>query len=533
MSTFYKRLAPILCDLKFFDDINPSIADTELFAASTLKVISTQKGGVLIIAENSAEIDRFGDDLKVLLQLTGDKREILEFPEFHQSKGLFQPDNDSERNVILAKLLKNADDYIILTSLSALIGNVPSPEGFQKSSFEISVGDEGREPEDLARLLVDMDYDNEYQVNLPGEFARRGGIVDIFSPVYNVAHRIEFFGDEIDSIRSFDPQTQRSIEDVAKIEVVPRAGQNISTGRLIDYCPHYTTVLIDAAGIHQHAQNYFGDKGAEILEHSLNTCQNTVNIELKADSKGLGIEALAPFYRSMLPETDGVVTMLHRQFVNSQLEKWTSTGCDVYIFCGSKGNRQRLEELLKENKKIVQKRIFLDDAALSNGFFITETRTAVVSENEIFGRVVTVRKPRSAKQRALEAFLEEEPEIGEGDYAVHLSHGICRYHGISIQENGGVSQEVMILEFADERKLYVPLDSAHLVSRYIGGRKGVPKLSKIGGVTWKNAKLKAEDAASDFAADMLRMQAMRHHAKGHRTDDTPRTYRSLEAGGLH
>ena len=125
MSAFYKKIIPFLSELKFSQTNIFTVSDPELFALSVFKILSQTGGGIVLVAENSVCIDEFGDDLRVLLGLVGDKRGVFEFPEYHQGKGLFQPDNDSDRHVVLAKLLANDEDLIILTSAAALIGAEP------------------------------------------------------------------------------------------------------------------------------------------------------------------------------------------------------------------------------------------------------------------------------------------------------------------------------------------------------------------------------------------------------------------------
>lgn len=509
------KIHEILYDLKGFEKNPLRLNDTELFAFVAFKLIAARIGGVLVVVENSAVADEVSEDIRQFLSLMGEEREFLEFPEYRSGKGVFQPDNDADRNLILARLLNKNDPAVVMTTVSAFVSPVSDPETFVKSSIEIKVGDSGKEPEDYAEMLVELDYDNEYQVTMPGEFARRGGILDIYSPIYNDAHRLEFFGDEIESIRTFDPQTQKSIKEVDSLTIVPRSGKATENGSIMDYCDDYKIIVVDRRKIESHIKTYFEDFEIENFEKNLSRGSECLDIEVSHSNEELPVSALAPLYKNTFPEISSTISMMHKQFVTDQLEKWTSTGCNVFIFCGSKGNMSRLEELLSENTRIDSAKITMMEEGLSRGVFLNKSRTVLLSQNEIFGRDSTVRKVKSARQQALESFLEAEPDLAAGDYAVHAGHGICRYDGIELQENNGVAQEVMVLEFAEERRLYVPLESSHLVSRYIGGRKGVPKLSRLGGITWKNARIKAEESATDLAADLLRLQAVRKHSRGH------------------
>ncbi len=511
------KICKILKDLNGFDQQKVQMHDPELFAFVIFKYIQSRKKGVLIVVENSAIADEIGGDIQQLLSLIDEKREFLDFPEFRSGKGVFQPDNDADRNLVLAKLLKNKNPSIVLTTVSAFSSSVSDPKSFVRSSMEIKVGDKKKSPEEIAKLLVELDYDNEYQVNMPGEFARRGGILDVYSPLYNEAHRIEFFGDEVDSIRVFDPVSQKSLHEVKAVTVVPRSTADSDSGSLMDYCENYSIILVDSEKLAYHLEVYFDEAEKGKYFNNLQKSDDVIELILSQTADNLPVTALAPFFRVSFPEITSQVAMLQKKFVLEQLEKWTTTGCKVHVFCESEGNLKRFNELLKENKKIDVKKIELIEKPLSRSIFLNESRQILLSQNEIFGRSATVaRKVKSARQQALEAFLEEEPELSPGDYAVHAGHGICRFEGIEAQNNNGLIQEMMVLEFADEKRLYVSLESAHVISRYIGGRKGVPTLSRLGGTGWRNTKEKANESATDLAAELLRIQAIRKYAHGHR-----------------
>lgn len=497
--------------IKFFSKKEILFSDMELSAFYIFACLRSSSSGAVVVLENSSEIDRIYDDLSRLLQLVDDERTLLEFPEYNTGKGLYQPDNDCERSAVLGELVESSKASIVIASSSAFVGPVAEVSKLNENVLEINVGDDSYSPDALSEALVSLDYDNEYQVTLQGEFARRGGIVDVYSPVYKVAHRIEFFGDEIESIRTFDPGTQRSIEEVDSLKIVPRTVSTSESGSLMDYCPSYQVILLNPDKISEHIKEYFDE---DSLTFHLDKCSELVELKPSLENT-LPVKALTPLFKSAHEELRGVVSTILQKFIMDQLLKWIEDKYDIYIFCGSTGNKKRFEQLLKDRPEIKTTKIYLSEEHLTYGFVLDEMKTVVLSENEIFGRNTTVRRAKSARQQALEAFLEEDPEIAAGDYAVHIGHGICRYQGIEVQENNGLFTEVMTLEFADERKLYVPLSSSHMVSRYIGGRKGVPKLSKIGSSAWKGARTKAESSAGDLAAELLRFQAVRKFTKGH------------------
>ncbi|MCK5806335.1 MAG: transcription-repair coupling factor, partial [Lentisphaeria bacterium] len=159
-------------------------------------------------------------------------------------------------------------------------------------------------------------------------------------------------------------------------------------------------------------------------------------------------------------------------------------------------------------------------ARLGTGVLIPPAKLAILSERELFGRTIDVRRRRQNRYRVDQA-IHGGTELEEGAFAIHVSHGICQYHGIRELETNGELQEVMELEFAEEARVYVPLEQAHLVSRYMGGTRKAPKLSRIGGMAWRNAKDSAADAAWDLAAELLRIEALREHAHGRQLKPSP------------
>ena len=181
-----------------------------------------------------------------------------------------------------------------------------------------------------------------------------------------------------------------------------------------------------------------------------------------------------------------------------QMERWLEEGYRLHILCSTDGERQRFEELWREGRKPLPASI----GFLSRGFLWPDTKLAVITDSEIFGRYKPAR-PRQ-KLHAVSSPISDWTELEPGDYVVHIQHGIGKYLGLKPLEVSGTRQEVLAIEYANEARLYVPVDQAHLVSKYIGAGKRVPKLHELGGTLWQKQKFTAERAIIDLAERVAR-----------------------------
>jgi len=253
----------------------------------------------------------------------------------------------------------------------------------------------------------------------------------------------------------------------------------------------------------------------------------TVSYELITDPGATGVEgdwggrpvnradcvSLGDDLRTMLPELADGAELWQWQQLRDHLLRWQSRGYELVACCGEEGEIERFRELLREDERTASLPVILEHLALDIGVLFTDARLVLLSDRELFGRRSDVRRRRVSRYHH-DYSASDGSELEEGAFAVHASHGICRYLGVREVEAGGELQEVLELEFADDGKLYVPLDQATLVSRYVGGTRKLPKLSKLGGGAWRSARESAAAAAWDLAAELLRSEAVRRHARG-------------------
>ena len=473
-----------------------------------------------------AEIEALNRELEIDLKM-------LVIPESGRGKLLF-PGGESRRARALNSALNGRFDLVI-GSIHALLAPAPPPEETRDAQLvlvpgmEIPIGE-------LVEKLVRLDYDDEYEVSVAGEFARRGGIVDIFSPAHDAPCRIEFFGDEIDSMRTFSPESQRSTGSVSEYRVIGRAG--ITAGGAADadlfcYFAHRNWRLLTV----------YPESCLDRLEKyaSPEVCRRW---ETLWEEKEVAQEALA-FYdaasEAYHPEAEAADVFpaageiageigesakagaeeLRRQMLLGNLRRAADSGMRVVALAPHPENLPALEAWCTRNELAVCHPSF-DVAGIGAGFSLPAEQLLLITEKELItagfsreGRTAEgeVPAPVSADPAAVPVPEFSLADLDEGDYAVHIDHGIGIFRGFRTLTSRGVSREVLVIEYADNQILYVPLLQAHKVSRYLGS-PGKVTLHRLGGVRWSRDKESARRSVRSYAADMLRLQAMRQAAPG-------------------
>jgi transcription-repair coupling factor (superfamily II helicase) len=496
-------------------------AEAKPFAASLLSHIANCP--ILLVTDGLKPQEAYFNDLQTLLP------GVQFYPAWetlpHEDK-LPQADTIADR----LKVLTNLNAPITIASVQALMQRTFAPEYFMSLRTELRLG-QTLEMQEFLNKLTELGYRAEYQVSDPGDMAMRGGIVDFFPIDREEPVRVEFSGDEIESIRTFDPVTQQSHEKRDRLVVTPAGELGLlkdatdKTAPLVDLLPRNTLLLLDEPDkLAEAAEMYArqvpeGDKffveWRHTLESGLTVVQLTEAMAIDPPPSHINLrlaslDAFRPLdTRSPEPE---VAEQMRRSFFE-QMERWVKEGCALHVFCSTDGEKQRFEELWREQFKSIPSTLTLHPTAfLSRGFLWSDAKLAVVTDSEIFGRYKLVRPRRKFHQLAQPA---DWTELQEGDFVVHIQHGVGKYLGLKSLDFNGSKQEVLSIEYADEARLYVPIDQAHLVSKYIGAGKRQPPLHQLGGMLWQRQKLTAERAIMDLAANLLEIQAARNTLEGH------------------
>ena len=519
------------------------------FATSLLSQISNRP--ILVVTDGLKSQEAFFNDLQTLLP------GVQFYPAWEtlpHEDVLPHADTIADR----LKALTNLNAPVTVASVQALMQRTFAPEYFMSLRKEVHLG-QTLELQDFLNTLTELGYHAEYQVNDPGDMAMRGGLVDFFPLDRGEPVRVEFSGNEIESIRTFDPVTQQSREKREQIVVTPAGELGIlkqdadKTAPLVDLLPRDTLLVLDEPDkLAEAAENYArqipeGDKFFVEWRHTLESGLATVPLteamaidppQSHINLRLASLDAFRPL-DTRAPEPE-VADQMRRLFFE-QLQRWIEEGYALFISCSTTGEEQRFRELWEEHTKTVTPgeasttvgakskglspgweilRFAQNDkpgqpsdkAGLARGFLWADAKLAVVTDSEIFGRYKLVRPRRKFHQLAQPS---DWTELQEGDFVVHVQHGVGKYLGLKSLDFNGTKQEVLSIEYADEARLYVPIDQAHLVSKYIGAGKRQPPLHQLGGALWQKQKFSAERAIMDLAADLLEIQAARNTLEGH------------------
>ncbi len=430
-----------------------------------------------------------------------------------------------QRSEVLERIL-DSDRYIVSTSAPALFEKIASSEAFNESSLLVENGDE-IQPKNLKKKLNDQGYENVKFVERPGEFAARGGIVDVFPYSSEYPVRIEFFGDEIDSIREFDPDSQRSIAYLNAARFVPDIQDfgDDDTESLVHYLDEDTVVLlINHALIRSELEVHFekAQKAYQSLDYQsdhsppsdlflsadefVSTIDKQPQIYLGSFSREVPIDWQYTLEANPQPEFNASFKLLRQN-----IKKLSKQNYDIFILCDSEGQRDRFEELLGEHGP--ENRYHLSIETLHRGFILKDPGIAVYTDHQIFNRY---HRPRTRRRKSHGGInLKELRDLNVGDYVVHVDYGIGKFRGFKKIEVREIEQESVVLEYKEGSILYVNVSNLHKLQKYSGKEGTQPKITKLGSGEWARKKAKTKKRVKDIARDLIKLYAKRKARDGH------------------
>ena len=436
-------------------------------------------------------------------------------------------DDFAERLQVLQRLSGRTRDADKPLLVAAFIGGamqlVPTPENLKASTRKLSVGDQ-IEPEAIRRWLAEAGFSATTAVQLPGEFATRGGLLDIYSADQPLPVRIEWFGDEIESIRRFDPGSQRSVESVRCVEITavgiqvdtpdrqwqtpPGSRTESPIGPITDYLPDDTLiVLVDPQETKKSADDLIKRTSDDAKLISFDDLMESFSRFRVVTATAL---ADAPPEETIdLHASTADAFALSLDETKSRIDT-VAVGHDVILIGDTPADSERLAELLRETSAAREGRLHLVVAEVSGGFRLTNAQVLVLTGAELFHRSPVRRGRSRTRGKPIGSLMQLSP----GDLVVHLSHGIGLYRGLKHIEKNGQHLEHLTIEFDGGTKIYVPASRIGLIQRYVGGTKTQPRLAKIGSQSWQRQKKAAESAVTDMAVELLEMQAERTTRQG-------------------
>ena len=505
-------------------------------SAATLALLAPRT--LLVVIAHPNDVDPWAGDL---IGFSGLRPALFPACDDQTNSGQAVDESTGQRLRLLKQFDSVEPPRLVLTTIQALLQPVPARAEFAARRRVLRRG-ETVDVEEVSAWLVAHGYQNTEAVELPGEFSRRGGILDVYSPDAEAPHRLELFGDDIDSIRQFSPQTQRSLGELERAEWAAvgmsdgqcgasngdrdgRAHSDVERGQLGDYLPEDAwVVLVEAAELQEQGRQYLDRVSdpaslfsvADVFRRLLRFPSVTVSA-LPSPS----VEASFRLHVESVERFSGDVGR-----VRDELDAVAARE-RVLIACHNDGECKRLDEVLASGQLAQSDRLRLVVGRVRAGFRLVDpVGVVVLGGQELFHRDsrpdagLPAAPRRRLESRAIDSFLD----LAEGDLVVHLSHGIARYRGMAVLEKNAADgraaasarqkEEHLILEFRDGVRVYVPASKIDLVQKYVGGGKSDPELSKLGGTGWQNRKDKVQEAVRDMAAEMLQLQAVRESQPG-------------------
>ncbi len=425
--------------------------------------------------------------------------------------------------------VESQEAMIIVTYPEAINEAVPAREKLSDISCQFSVGQEIQQSE-LANQLIERGFERVDFVFEPGQFAIRGGIVDIYSYSHDMPYRLDFFGDEIDSIREFDIEDQLSKNKVTTAQIVGRddgPSTEYKVASILDYLPEDAIwISNDFAVVNYKAYPLplpkgKGDKGNEAMR---------MTIEM-AEKSYFTTYSQISFHTTPQP-------IFHKQFdlLIENIQQYKEKGYTVYILAEQKKQLDRLAAIVQSSEYGVQSSLtFIPiHSTLHGGFIDHDLKICCYTDHQIFERYHRVQmSSENARRGKAIITLREINQLQIGDFVVHSDHGIAKFGGLVNTPVNGKMQEKIKLIYRDGAAVYVSIHNLHRISKYKGREGEAPTLGKLGGGAWERLKERTKAKVKDIARDLIRIYAARKQQQGFAYAPDGYMQHALEASFLY
>ncbi|MCP5161871.1 MAG: transcription-repair coupling factor [Hahellaceae bacterium] len=582
-----------------------------LFPLLLAQAIKSHQGHLLLITQDSEEAQALEESIRFYLGQTHTEIEsdtpVLILPDWETLPyDVFSPHEDitSQRLQALYQL-PNLRKGILIAPVNTVLHKLAPPQFLQRSGLVIKTTQKlalGQYQQSLAAA----GYRHVETVYNHGEFTARGSIVDIFPMGSDLPYRIELFDDDVESIRTFDPDTQRTIEKISEITLLPayefpwdkesrsafrnRWGEHFpnvgkesplyndicsglkspgleyylplffdETASLFDYLPQ-NTLIFSSAKLEQASTQFWheiNDRFESLRHDRLRPILPPAELFIRTEQLFGYLKAFprVSVIPGLLEPSDGKINLIDSRLPDisinhkltdplSRLKSLQSEHDAPMLVCAeSIGRREALQDLFRANGLVVQtvtnwnefisnpKPLNLTVASLKTGILAREHQLAIIAEADLYGqRVLQRRRRKKGQEVSTDAVFKDLTELQLGSPVVHMDHGVGRYQGLQTLEIDGQPCEFLTLEYADNAKLYVPVSSLHLISRYSGTEDSNAPLHRLGTDKWSTAKRKAIEKIRDTAAELLDIYARRQAKTGFAYEDPDTAYNAFSEG---
>ncbi len=504
--------------------------------ASTFKQVEKP---YLLIFDDKEEAAYHLNDLE---QLLGDKNVLFYPGSYRRPYQIEETDNANIllRSEVLNRINSRKKPAVIVTYPDALFEKVVTKRELEKNTLKLAVG-EHVSLDFVNEVLFEYNFNRVDFVTEPGEFAVRGGIVDVFSFSNDQPYRVEFFGDEVDSIRTFDIETQLSTEKEKKISILPNVeNKHLEEKResFLKYISNHTIIFSKNSALlfgrldklYEKAKIAFAETEGELKLAQPNElfCDGTLIKEQLIDYNLVEIgnvrhsELASESHHKILNQVQDDKSIIfqtspqpsfNKQFdlLIENLNENTENGIDNYLFCANEKQAERFHDIFKDIDENVSYKTLV--FPLYQGFIDQKLKLACYTDHQIFERYHKFRlKSGFAKKQAIT--LKELTNLEIGDYVTHIDHGIGKFGGLQKIDVEGKKQEAIKLVYGDRDVLYISIHSLHKITKFNGKDGKAPKIFKLGSGAWKKLKQKTKTRVKQIAYDLIQLYAKRRLQKG-------------------
>ena len=413
---------------------------------------------------------------------------------------------------------------IIVTTPEALAETVPNPQVLEKNKISLSVGEE-IPISMLTNMLLNLDFKRVDFVYEPGQFAVRGGIVDVYSFAHDIPVRIDFFGDEVDSIREFELETQLSQNKVDSVDIVGGQSEEKDSTTILAYLPQQTLWISNDFGLMNYklrSSVVEEFRGAEVEE----LIAGATTLELNQKSSFDNYEKL-PFDTLPQPTFNKNFDLLI-----DDLQQHINEGYKIYILADQVKQTDRLKAIFEDKESGIQ--FVAIDHTLHEGFIDRSAKICCYTDHQIFERYhrVSLRSENARRGKAI-ITLKEINQLQVGDYVVHVDHGIGQFAGLVTTNFHGRPQETIKLTYKGGDTVFVSIHNLHRISKYKGREGSEPTISRLGSGAWERMKERTKDKVKDIARDLIQLYATRKQQQGFAYTPDGYMQHELEASFLY
>ena len=450
----------------------------------------------------------------------------------------------AQRMEVISAILENDDkkNITVITTVDAFIDGITSPDDMKKHRIIIK-NDSMLDLTAVEKELSCMEYVREAEVSGPGQFAVRGGIVDVYPLTEEEPVRIELWGDEVDSIRTFDLESQRSIENISELLIYPASDTMSEKNEKVSFLDYFdkddTMLFLDEP-------QRLIERLEEVYEEYKISLENRVEADIKNVDKDLKVFEFSDIVKRInkycsigfavletrckelkIREVHSIIAKGVNPYNNSfdtltkDLRKLKANGYRVILLSGSRTRARRLAEDLRDyglssfygenlNRVVNPQEIMTAYGHVETGYEYPFIKYMVISETDIFGNHKKKKKRKTYEGRKIQSFSDIKP----GDYVVHENHGLGIYEGIEKIEVDRVSKDYMKISYAGGSNLYLPATQLDLIQKYAGSDAKVPKLNKLGSNQWIKTKNQVRGAVKEIAKDLVKLYAVRENTAG-------------------